>query len=220
VVNRADSVKVETLQDWLDQRLEVAAMPISAEYRLLRSRSGLAHRLDKETSGCLLVGKTPDSLRHLLAQFKQREIGKEYLALVHGRLEPDGGIIRLPIGRDSYNRHKWRVDPEGKQAQTTWQTEAFFQGESGMYTLVRLFPQTGRTHQIRVHMSHLGHPLVSDERYLNKKRYKADQKLLKRHFLHAAKLTFNHPKTGKSLTVQSPIPDDLRQTLEQLKAVS
>jgi 23S rRNA pseudouridine1911/1915/1917 synthase len=215
VVNRSQTA-TDTLQDWLDNYLKLNGIVKTEENKTFLDRSGLAHRLDKETSGCLVVAKNPESLSKLLAQFKERKVEKEYLALVHGRLEPRRGTIKLPIGRDSFTREKWRVHYSGKGAETSWQVVEYYQHEGQWLTLVSLFPKTGRTHQIRVHMSHLGHPLFADERYLGVKRVKADQLMLNRHFLHATKIKVNHPQTGKRMEFESPLGDDLQRVLDKL----
>lgn len=211
VVNRAESVQGETVQDWLVNYLKLTG----DEGKLMSSRSGLAHRLDRETSGCLLIGKNEAVLEDLLKQFKNREVEKEYLALVHGKLEIREGGLSLPIGRDIFDRQKRDVRVEGKKAETYWRVEGYYDG----YSLVRLFPRTGRTHQIRVHMAHLGHPLFGDALYLNKKKRTVDREKLARHFLHASKITFANPVMGKRLTVESALPEELMRILSDFDTV-
>jgi 23S rRNA-/tRNA-specific pseudouridylate synthase len=106
----------------------------------------------------------------------------------------------------------------GKSAETAWEVENYYRLSDQLLTLVRLKPKTGRTHQIRVHLSHLGHPLFADERYLGQKRAIADKQLLGRHFLHAAKIRLDHPKSGERLEFEAPLPEDLSETLSLLKA--
>lgn len=210
VVNRAASA-TNTVADWAFEYLGIGKYPMESD---MYQRCGVAHRLDKETSGVLLLCKTPESLANLMLQFKERKTEKEYLAFVHGKLEPKEGEMRLPIRRDPWNRKKWGVHFDGKDAQTRWSVEDWYLDEHGQhYSLVRLFPKTGRTHQIRVHMVFLAHPLLSDERYLNRKRYMKDKELLDRHFLHACSIEFFHPKTGEKIRVEAPLPGDLTQTL-------
>lgn len=209
VANKAESVSGETVQDWMENRLGVIP-----DDELYRSRSGICHRLDKDTSGCLLVAKTPEALRHYLRQFKDRVIEKEYLALVHGRLEPKEGTIKLPMARARYDRQKWTVDPMGKVAETRWLVEQYIENDMGSFSLVRLFPKTGRTHQIRVHLSHLGRPIVADAKYLSDKLRLKDKDLLAHHFLHAAVLSFEDME-GKRIVVKADMPDDCQRLLSQ-----
>lgn len=211
VVNRAESVKGETVQDWLVKYLRLTG----EEGYLMRTRSGLAHRLDKETSGCLLIGKNEAVLEALLKQFKKREVEKEYLALVHGQLEIKEGGMSLPIGRNPREREKRKVMIYGKKAETRWEVEKSLSG----YTLVRLFPKTGRTHQIRVHMAHIGHPLFGDSLYLNKKKRGEDREKLARHFLHAAAITFYNPVTKKAVKVESSLPSELKRVLMEIHKI-
>ena len=213
VVNRSDTAGV-TVQDWLVDRLRINRK--SGE--LMQARGGLAHRLDKETSGCLLVAKNEKSLKELMRQFRAREVKKSYLALVHGWLEPAEGVIRLPIARDVLSRERRKVNYEGKQAETKWQVIKLLTRESDRYSLVRLWPKTGRTHQIRVHMKHLKHPLFADLMYLGKK-MRGDREILSRHFLHAESIEFNHPRSGDRVVVKSVLPADLKKVLVDFDTV-
>lgn len=212
VVNRAESVKEETVADWCDQYLKIPKMNLdkfsSYESKVFRMRSGLAHRLDKETSGCMLIGKDPESLVFLLKQFKERTIEKKYTALVHGLLKPSEGTVRLPIGRSRFDKEKWQIRYDGKVAETSWKVVSYFEDK----TLVELFPKTGRTHQIRVHMSQIGFPLYSDEKYLGRKLFEEDRKILDRHFLHASSLSF-FDMTGNRIEVRSPLPSRLSRLI-------
>lgn len=208
VVNRAETVSTDTVQDWVEKSGKLVGSD-----ELFVKRSGIAHRLDKETSGCLLVAKDPETLKKLLGLFKNREIHKEYLALVHGKLDPKEGEMSLPIKRDWRDREKWVVSYEGRSAQTAWKVERYMGEGDQILTLVRLFPKTGRTHQIRVHMTHLGHPLFADERYLGNKRREADRQKLSRHFLHAAALEFVHPVTLEKMHIEAPLPKELADVL-------
>ncbi len=218
VVNKAQTVPGETIQDWfVDNYGEILEM-----YRdddVFMKRLGMVHRLDKETSGCLLWALEPKVLKDLMAQFKNREIEKEYIALLHGELRPAKGTMRLPITRDLDNRHKRTVSFEGKQAQTSWQVVKRFAGEDYKYSLVRVRPKTGRTHQIRVHMAHLGHPVVADSLYLNDKRYKNDSKKLDRQFLHAYKIGFRHPLSNEQIVVESKLSEKLKSFVDKLELV-
>ncbi len=216
VVNRAESVRGETVQDFAEKRLNFPTGNESEVDNLFRKRSGIAHRLDKETSGCLLLAKKPEALKELLAQFKERKIKKEYLALVHGKLEPKEGEIFLPLRRGRKDRKKFVVSAEGKSARTGWRVEERLEYDGEKFSLVRLMPLTGRTHQIRVHMAHLNHPLFADEKYLNHKKVVKDRIVLKRHFLHAARLIFMDPGKGR-VEVESPLPEELGRVLELMQ---
>jgi len=214
VVNRAETVPGETVQDWfVDNFSELIE---AEEDETFNKRLGMVHRLDKETSGCLLWAKQAKALKELMRQFKQREVQKEYIALVHGRLAPQEGTIRLPITRDSQDRHKRAVSYEGKQAETSWQVIKRLKGDQYEYSLVKVEPKTGRTHQIRVHLNHLGHAVVADSKYLKDKRFKRDREKLKRQFLHAYKIGFVHPMNGEVIMVESKLPSELQEFLVQL----
>ncbi len=174
-----------------------------------RDRAGIVHRLDKETSGVLVVAKVEATLVALQEQFRDREVEKTYVALVHHRVQPSEGIIEVPIGR--HPRHRQRMAPraEGKYARTRYRALEFFRE----YTLLELHPYTGRTHQVRVHLSWLGHPVVGDTVYGHR-----DQPLLKeRHFLHAYRLRFVHPVAGDKLAFEAPLPEELANVLDGLR---
>jgi 23S rRNA pseudouridine1911/1915/1917 synthase len=175
-------------------------------------RSGVAHRLDKETSGCLLVGSDPKVLSFLMDQFREKKIKKEYVALVHGRMEPASGVVRLPLRRSRSNRLKREVGYDGKVAETTWRVEKYFRD----YSLVRLWPLTGRMHQIRVHLSHLGYPIFGDLKYLSKGLLMEDRLRLDRHFLHAEKIEF-FDLSGRKVEVESELPADAVRLLSMLE---
>ena len=202
VVNRAESVIGKTIQDWVEQNFQFPMM----------ERSGIAHRLDKETSGCLVIAKKPEVLVELMRQFKEREVKKTYVALVHGRMEPEEGAWRLPISRSRLDRTEFRVDPFGKVAETAYRVKQVYEG----YTLVELFPKTGRTHQLRVHLKHLKHPIVADEKYLTTKQAKSDQGWCPRMFLHATAITFKQPETGQIITVVANLPKELDAVIQVL----
>ncbi len=211
VVNRAESIKGETVADWARAKLAIPggqAEKMSYEERVFWQRSGVAHRLDKETSGCLVIAKNPKALTALLAQFKTREVKKEYLALVHGHLLPGEGTVRLPLARSRHDREKWEIKYSGKMAETTWRVEEYYR----QATLVRLFPRTGRTHQIRVHLAHLGFPIYADEKYLTRSLVAGDRERLAHHFLHAEKIGFfDMGHVWREVT--APLPADMAKLL-------
>lgn len=222
-VNKADTEKGVTVADWVENNFDFLKLEMkdSGEVgSVFWERKGIAHRLDKETSGALIIAKNSTALADLMDQFKRRKIKKEYLALVHGKVEPKEGTVKLPLRRGRKDRRKWQVGADGKQAETSWKVEGYYLAPGNnlggeVWTLVRLFPKTGRTHQIRVHMSHLGYPLVSDSKYLNPKKVGADRRLLSGHALHAAKISFTL-LDGKKVKVEVPMRDDLSMLVDKL----
>jgi 23S rRNA pseudouridine1911/1915/1917 synthase len=170
------------------------------------ARPGIVHRLDKDTSGVILIAKTPAALANLSAQFKSRSVKKTYVALVKGRLKQENGIIDAPIGRDRAHRQKMAVIDSGRPARTAFTVVKYFNG----YTLVEARPETGRTHQIRVHFAAVGHPIVGDAVYGMK------SELVGRHFLHAQRLSFKLPSNGKMLELATDLPPDLQVALDKL----
>lgn len=215
VVNRAQTVKKDTIQDWLEKNF---SFPV---FSFPECRSGIVHRLDKETSGILLVAKTQESFLALQKQFKERQVKKGYLALVHGKVTPTKGNIVAPISRSPFDRKKFGVFLGGRMAETEYKVKKYFQKEDGeILTLLDLEPKTGRTHQIRVHLKYLGYPLVGDKFYAGRKTARADRTWCPRHFLHAYFLSFFHPrKNGKAVKATSPLPRDLKKALESLKEI-
>lgn len=174
-------------------------------------RPGIVHRLDMETSGVLVVARRPDVLERLQEQFRSREVKKTYLALVHGRMEPPEGIIEVPIGRHPRHRQRMAAVGGGKYARTRFHAVEVL--GSGRFTLVRAHPYTGRTHQIRVHLAWLGHPVVGDEVYGRR----GESLLEGRHFLHARRLRLTHPKFGDELDLRAPLPPELTTLVERLR---
>jgi 23S rRNA pseudouridine1911/1915/1917 synthase len=174
-------------------------------------RIGIVHRLDKDTSGLMVVARHLEALTALMEQFKERTVEKHYLALLERTPKTLSGVIDAPIGRDPQQRKQMRVLPRGRKAITEFEIiETDFRGD---YALVRCKPLTGRTHQIRVHMAFIGCPIVGDKVYGIRK----SGVNLKRHFLHAAQLVFDHPMTGARLTFESPLPVGLQNTLDKLR---
>lgn len=212
VVNRAKSVKTDTVQDWLEVYLNISGRGIGG-------RAGIVHRLDKETSGLLLVAKTEVAFKWLQRQFKQRRVEKRYQGLVHGRLAPKEGEVTASISRSPFDRKKFGVFLGGRRAKTVYRVVGFYRLPSGeRFSLVEFMPETGRTHQIRVHAKHLGYPIVSDPTYAGRKTSRADRSWCPRLFLHASHLSLTHPGTGKKFKLSSKLPKDLEKALESLKA--
>ncbi len=172
-------------------------------------RPGIVHRLDRDTSGLLVAAKHETALRGLADQFKKRQVRKEYLALVKGA-PPMAGSINAALGRHPVQRKKMALSERGRAALTSFQCLAFY----SQAALVRLRILTGRTHQIRVHMAHLGHPVLGDEVY---GRQRAGRPAAPRQMLHAARLEFRHPADGHPMTFTAPLPEDMRAMIQRLK---
>lgn len=223
VVNRAQSIKGETVQDWVERQDWFKKQKPEVTDKTFLDRSGVCHRLDKETSGCLVIAKNPEALRYYMSLFKDRKITKTYVALVHGKVEPDEGEVVLPLKRSLYDREKWQVHYEGKRAVTAWKVLKRFvypghEHWKDALTLVRLNLKTGRTHQIRVHLSFLGWPIFSDFRYLNRKFSKEDRKFLYHHFLHAEQIGLTNSE-GRKILVEAPLPADCQKILDSLQVL-
>ncbi|MBR5415124.1 MAG: RluA family pseudouridine synthase [Thermoguttaceae bacterium] len=201
-------------------------------------RPGIVHRLDRDTSGVILIAKNNVSHARLADLFQTKKIHKEYFAIVSGVPSFDSDVVDLPIGHHPKNREKMMIarhDPEAKSAVTRFEVLERFRG----FSTVRALPQTGRTHQIRVHLAHVGTPVLCDKLYggfatltlgeiAGKRGAPAkprgedadadfDAPILKRQALHARRLTFTHPETGKEITVEAPIPEDMQRTLEAIR---
>lgn len=171
-------------------------------------RPGIVHRIDKDTSGLLMIAKN-DKAHHILAdELKAKKSLRKYLAIVHGKLPNDRGMIEAPIGRSEKDRKKQAVTAKGKDAITRFQVVERF----GDFTLVELSLETGRTHQIRVHMAYIGHPVAGDPLYGPRKTLAGNGQ-----FLHAQTLGFTHPSTGEMVTFTAEPPVIFRQTLEKLR---
>ena len=225
VVDKSNTQSVDTLEDILQK-----------EFGIKLYRGGIIHRLDKDTSGIILIAKTQEALENLQAQFKDRKVKKEYLALVHGHIM-ENGRVEGSIGRNPVNREKFTVLDTGKEAETEYepikslqfsvvslqrifsdfnkiQMRKLEKQNYGQFTLLRVLPKTGRTHQIRVHLKYIRHPVVSDEKYVGRKMYRLDKRWCPRLFLHATKIGFYHPKFGQWMELESKLPEDLKKVLE------
>lgn len=243
VVNRAETVKEETIQDWAENKLRIKSpfFKLRASEKLkiknnsdFYNRGGIVHRLDKETSGLLIIAKNKAAFWELQRQFKDREVEKKYLTLVHGEVKPTEGKIEALIKRNPFNRKKFGVFLGGREAVTEYKIRRYYlpikilpcrqaglvdvfntkiQKRKEKLTLVEVFPRTGRTHQIRVHFKYLGHPVVSDENYAGRKTARDDRKFCPRLFLHAFYLKFKQPMTKKELIFELELPEDLQTVL-------
>jgi 23S rRNA pseudouridine1911/1915/1917 synthase len=188
-------------------------------------RPGIVHRLDKDTSGVMVVAKDDEAFHHLAKQFKNRTVKKVYWAIVYGRVSRDEGLIDSDIGRHPSERKRMSTRTRrGRPAITRWKKVEELDGA----TLLEIFPQTGRTHQIRVHLSSIGHPILGDPLYGRKGRPGAIHdpflrkcvKRLNRQALHAQGLEFTHPRTGDTVRFVSPMPRDMEEVLEWLRSKS
>lgn len=215
VVNDAETVKeTPTLQGWL----KTFDYPLSKDRQF---RGGIVHRLDKETSGILLIAKTKDSFEALQKEFKERTVYKTYLALVHGKLEAKEGLIDAAVGRLPWRRDRFGVIPGGRTSQTEYKVLGEYKPKKGseIYSLVECHPKTGRTHQIRIHLKHIGHAIVSDSFYAGRKTARNDRKWCPRLFLHAVAITFVHPVKKNEMAFTSELPKELQTVLETLTKI-
>ncbi len=173
-------------------------------------RPGIVHRLDKDTSGVMVAAKNDQAHASLARQIKDRTAGRRYLALVHGNVKAEEGLIDAPIGRHRQDRKKMAVDAgHGREARTRFTVVERFAG----YTLVACKLETGRTHQIRVHMAYIGHPVVGDPKYGPKSQPFA----IAGQALHSAELTFRHPASGATMVFAAPLPQDMEAILALLR---
>lgn len=215
IVNEARTARDQpVIQRWVALNFK---FPISND-RIFRN--GIVHRLDKETSGILIVAKTEAAFKDLQSQFKARQVKKEYLALAHGKIEPKTGIVEVPVGRLPWNRERFGVLPGGRAAETNYKVKKYYEKEKEKFSFLALKPKTGRTHQIRIHLKHLGYPIVSDEFYAGRKTARADRKWCPRLFLHASKISFKHPGSKKPVSYESGLPQDLMTSLQKLAPCS
>lgn len=235
VVNKAETAKEETIQDWVisssrhsggrraigssNTKEDAIGSPVGGlqhdnDREEFYQKSGIVHRLDKDTSGVLVIAKTPESYLALKEQFQNRTTIKKYLALVHGVVDPAAGTINAPIERNPFNRMRYGIFPGGREATTSYRTL----DNHGKFTLLEITPKTGRTHQIRVHMKYINHPIVSDPIYGGRKQIREDLKFCPRLFLHAQSLTIKHPITNELVTFTSPLPNELETVITSLSS--
>ncbi|OGV67276.1 MAG: hypothetical protein A2283_04860 [Lentisphaerae bacterium RIFOXYA12_FULL_48_11] len=181
-------------------------------------RPGIVHRLDKDTSGLMVVAKNERAMNILARQFKNGRVKKEYIAIVHGVPEPRVGRLETQIGRSVNDRKKMSVtsEPAGRTAITNYEVMEIL----GDFSVVSLNIETGRTHQIRVHMAHIGHPVFGDRQYGGRKVQKYDEVLPARQMLHSSELSFIHPGTNKRVKFKARIPDDMEEFIAKLRSDS
>ena len=213
VVHPAAGIQSGTLANALAHHFQQLPNPTSV-------RPGIVHRLDRDTSGLLVVAKTEAALENLSDQFRARSVYKSYAALVHGRVQSDAGKIDQPLARDPSNRTRMAVVRGGRSALSLYRVNRRF----NRFTLLDVDLKTGRTHQIRVHLAWLKHPVVGDEIYgggrdntIQNPRLKSQIRNLGRQFLHAEKLAFTHPATGARVEFHSPLPPHLSDLLSEIE---
>jgi 23S rRNA pseudouridine1911/1915/1917 synthase len=171
-------------------------------------RPGIVHRLDRDTSGVIVVAKNDAAHNALSRQLKARSVEKTYVTLVEGTPKPPEGIIDAPIARDPRNRQRMAIVEDGRASVTAYRVVERFRG----YALVEARPKTGRTHQIRVHLAAIGHPIAGD------RVYGKPSTLIARQFLHATRISFDHPRTGERVEFEAPLADDLEAALKRLRS--
>jgi 23S rRNA pseudouridine1911/1915/1917 synthase len=214
IVNDAKTTgKAITIQKWHGERIKIYDLRFTKNNEFLE-KSGIVHRLDKDTSGLLVLAKTPEAYFKLKEQFLNRKVNKTYFALVHGKMKNEQGIVSLPIERNPKAWGKFMIGEDlSKTAITEYKRIKIY--DSG-FTSLEIHPLTGRTHQIRVHMKHLAHPVVSDPIYLSRRQLYQDLSWCPRLFLHAGGIELDHPVTGKKMKFESSLPVEMKLVLERL----
>ncbi len=185
----------------------------------LKSKIGMVHRLDKDTSGLMVVAKNELTQEKLSEQFRKRKVFKSYVALVHGEIRHESGKVEEPIARDKFNRLKMAIDKNGRTALSLWKVRRRYE----KFTLLDVVIKSGRTHQIRVHLAFLNHPIVGDGNYnegrdntISDTEIRRAIQSFDRFFLHAEKLSFTHPKTGEKMDFTAPLPPELIDVLKNM----
>ena len=204
VVNSSLTAKDETLQGYIEQMSDFSKVDPNSEFNL---RKGVVHRLDKETSGVILIAKDEETFNFLQGQFKNREVHKEYRAVVYGEIKDKAFEINAPIKRNIKNRTKYSVSESGKEAMTAFCTINNVNKSNNAYTCLKALPKTGRTHQIRVHLSAMHHAVVGDAQYATKKQLESSSEDFNRMMLHAYKISILHPKDYKTREFTAKLPD-------------
>lgn len=209
ITNNAETSGENTVQNWLTSEFKLDLVGKAGEFY---EKGGIVHRLDKDTSGVMVLALNESAYEGLKKQFMERTAKKTYLALAHGKMKEESGLISLPIERHSKNKHKFGIGTDlSRMAITEWKLLKQWKD----YFLVEMYPHTGRTHQLRVHLKHFNHPIVSDPIYGGKS-YKEDVKWCSRLFLHAKKLIISHPITGEKMEFVDELPQELNEVLLKL----
>jgi 23S rRNA pseudouridine1911/1915/1917 synthase len=218
-VNRSETTHNQvTIQDWVEEKLQIRMDNEQDPDHDFYKRGGIVHRLDKETSGILILAKNVHAFESLQRQFKERTVKKTYLSLAHGKVAPAEGQINVPVGRLPWNRMQFGILPGGRESVTNYKVVGYYTNDKSkeILTLVELYPQSGRTHQIRVHLKYIGHPVFSDYLYGGRKTSRKDRVSLARVFLHASKISFIHPISQKTISLESQLPKELQEYLNVL----
>lgn len=228
VVNRASTVHEETIQDWAEKSIpfEITNDP---SMQVFRDRAGIVHRIDKETSGILLIAKTFEAFTLLQRAFFDHVMEKAYTAFVHGKVLPAIGEIHAPVGRLPWNREQFGIVPGGKDSFTRYERISVHtypdsvSGDTILFSVVDCYPKTGRTHQIRVHMKYIGHPLLGDYLYAGRKTSRSDRAWVGRVMLHAREITIPAGIGAESaqgpIHIEAPLPDDMQMVLNTSRIV-
>ncbi|MBI2420634.1 MAG: RluA family pseudouridine synthase [Candidatus Levybacteria bacterium] len=212
-VNRSDTASDETtLQDFVSEKTSFS----KNDDEEFVNRGGIVHRLDKDTSGVILVAKNKEAFYGIQRQFKERAVEKSYVCLVHGEVKPKDGVINAPVGRLPWNRKRFGVLAGGREAQSNYETIKNLSLWGEKFSFLRVFPKTGRTHQIRVHMKYIGHPIFGDILYGGRKVSRSDRDKVNRLFLHAEKISFVHPVSKKRITFESRLPVELEEIIHEI----
>jgi len=215
IVNDAITAKDKpTVQGWLRRNFDFPVF----KFQILRN--GIVHRLDKETSGLLLIAKTKEAFEQLQSQFKSRKVEKSYIALTHGRVEPKEGEIITTVGRLPWRRDRFGIVPGGRESESKYKVISYHSKGKEAFSLVEFYPKTGRTHQIRIHAKFIGHPIVGDSFYAGRKTARKDRLWCPRLFLHAKSVSFTDPITDRKVSYKSALPGELKKSLEVLTPVA
>ena len=215
VVNNAETITSPTIQDMVSDKIDVDLNENDDEKSEFSSRGGIVHRLDKDTSGLLLVAKNENAFTNLQSQFKNRTVKKTYIAVVFGVVAEQAVEVDAPIKRNLRDRMKYAIVADGKEAQTRFEKIKSFHLNESTYTILNAYPKTGRTHQIRVHLAALNHAIVGDPIYSSSKQRDVAKTLFNRMMLHSNKITFTHPVTHNQMSYEAPLPPEFTVCLEQ-----
>lgn len=220
VVNEAQSTKELTVQRWFGERIKIQDKDTGFKDTEFYQKGGVVHRLDKDTSGVMVLAKSPEAYEKLKLQFLERKTVKKYSALIHQTFTDKQGEIQQPVERHPVDRKKFGIGKDlSRMAITEWKVVKEYTRGTDKFSFMDLLPHTGRTHQLRVHMQYMHHPIVGDPLYGYKKTWREDLEWCPRLFLHARYLEFVHPVTGKAVNFEAPLPEELQVVLGKLTLV-